>query len=241
MKNKSYIGISLVVLVFGIIFIPEIVGRFKNNQVVKADRLNQVEKPKKHSGLMTIDNVPDFLLTDQNNKAISNEFLLGQVYVLEFFFSTCPSICPIMNRNLLDIEKKFDTEKGFSIISITINPKYDTPEVLKNHAEHLGVTSENWHFLTTESQDYIHKLAKKFNIYVGENIDAPGGFEHSGLFALIDKNGKIRSRKDNFGNPILYYTALNYDDKDGFDENPIGKFRPGIDAIIEDIEKLLAE
>jgi len=241
MKNKSYIGISLVVLVFGILFVPEIVERFKNNQIVKADRLNKVETQKKHSNLMTIDNVPSFSLTNQDNQTISDKSLGGKVYVLEFFFSTCPSICPIMNRNLLDIEKKFANQKYFSIVSITINPKYDTPEVLKNHAEHLGVTSKNWHFLTTQSQDYIHKLAKKFNIYVGENQNAPGGFEHSGLFALIDKNGKIRCRKDDFGNPILYYTALNYDDKEGFDENPIGKFRPGVEAIIEDIEKLLTE
>ncbi len=241
MKNKSYIGITLVLLVFGIWAVPKIVDGFKNDKIVESDRLNKVEKSKKDSGLMTIDNVPSFSLTNQNNQTISNKDLLGKVYVLEFFFSTCPSICPIMNRNLIDVEKKFSDQKDFGVVSITINPKYDTPEVLKNHSEHLGATSENWHFLTSESQEEIHNLARKFNMYVGENLDAPGGFEHSGLFALIDKNGKIRCRTDNFGNPILYYSALNFLDKEGFEEDPLGKYHPQVDAIIEDIEKLLNE
>lgn len=241
MKNKSYIGISLVVLVFGIIFIPEIVKRIKSSEVTEADRLNKVEKPRTKSGLIKIAEAPSFQLTNQNNKLISNQDLLGKVYVLEFFFSTCPTICPIMNRNMLDIEQKFIKHDDFAIASITINPKYDTPEVLRDHAEALGVSSENWHFLTTENKEYIHQLAKKFNMYVGENMDAPGGFEHSGFFALIDKQGNIRCRTDRFGNPILYYTALNYDDPDGFEENPHGEFRPGIESIIEDIEKLLNE
>lgn len=240
MKNKSYIGITFILLVFGIWAIPKIVEGFKSNKIVEDDRLNKVVKTQK-SDLRIIADVPSFSLVNQHNQIITDQSLLGKVYVLEFFFSTCPTICPIMNRNMSDIEKKFSKEKDFGIVSITINPKYDTPEVLKNHAEHLGVTSKNWHFLTSDSQETIHNLARKFNIYVGENVNAPGGFEHSGLFALIDKNGKIRCRNDKFGNPILYYSALNFLDEEGFEEDPNGEFRPGVDAIIEDIEKLLTE
>lgn len=241
MKNKSYIGISLILLVFGILVIPEIIDRVKNKTVVEGDRLNKVESIKIDSGLFTIGKVPNFSLIDQNGQKLTNIDMLGKVYVLEFFFSTCPSICPIMNRNLLDIEKEFYSNTDFGIVSISINPKYDTPEVLKNHAQQLNIRSESWYFLTTESQEYIHKLAQEFNMYVDENINAPGGFEHSGLFALIDKQGNIRSRRDDYGNPIMYYTALNYSDKDGFEEDFEGKFRPGVDAIMEDIKKLLNE
>jgi protein SCO1/2 len=240
MKNKSYIGISLIILVFGIIFIPEIVKRYQNSQVVQSDRLNRPIPSKKKSGLVEMGDVPSFTLTTQDNETLSNTDLLGKVYVLEFFFSTCPTICPIMNENMKIIEKKFSNKNDFSIVSITINPKYDTPEVLKSHAEHLGITSDNWHFLTG-TQDYIHSLAKRFNLYVGENQEVPGGFEHSGLFALIDKDGNIRCRTDKFGNPILYYSGLNYLDEDGFEEDAFGEFRPGVDNIIEDIEKLLNE
>ena len=157
---------------------------------------------------------------------MANKNYAGKVYVLEFFFSTCPSICPIMNKNMVEIDKMFSKDKNFAIASITINPENDTPEVLKEHAKKLGVTSENWHFLTGD-KDYIFNLANKgFNLYVGENNKALGNFEHSGLFALIDKEGNIRCRKDKQGNPILYYDGLE---------------QTGVDAIKEDINLLLNE
>ena len=109
---------------------------------------------------------------------------------------------------MIDIQNQFFGNPNFGIASITIDPEYDTPQVLKEHADLLGVKSTNWHFLTGD-KDYIYDLANKgFNIFVGENSKASGGFEHSGLFALIDKNGNIRCRKDNYGNPIIFYDGL---------------------------------
>ena len=226
MKNKSYIGISFIILIFGIIFIPKIVDRIKNGSVVQDDRMSLSNKIVKEESLQKIGPAPKFELTDQNNVKISNKVYLGKVYVLEFFFSTCPSICPIMNKNMVAIEKEFANENDFGIASITINPENDSPEVLKAHAEKLEVTSANWHFLTGD-KDSIFELANKgFNLYVGENNKTLGNFEHSGLFALIDKQGNIRCRKDKQGNPILYYDGLE---------------KKGVDAIKEDIKILLKE
>lgn len=208
MKNKSYIGISFIVLIFGIWAVPKILAKFQ-----KAD-------------LVTIGPVPKFELTDQNNKKISNADYLGKVYVVEFFFSTCPTICPIMNQNMLKLQEEFYGNLNFGMASITIDPEHDTPAVLKAHADQLGVKNHNWHFLTGDKK-YIYDLALKgFNLYAGENDKQAGGFEHSGLFALIDKEGNIRCRKDSFDNPILYY--------DGLEES-------GIKMIKEDIKKLLEE
>ncbi|MFL9837176.1 SCO family protein [Flavobacterium sp. ST-75] len=208
MKNKSYIGISFIVLVFGIWAVKEIGERFSKSDLVE------------------IGPVPSFELTDQNNKTITDKDYLGKVYVVEFFFSTCPTICPVMNQNMVEIQNEFYGNPEFGIASITINPEYDTPKVLKQHAEDLGVKHYNWHFLTGD-KDYIFNLAEKgFNLYAGQNDKVPGGFEHSGLFALIDKDGNIRCREDQYGNPILYY--------DGLEEE-------GVKAIKEDIRKLLAE
>jgi protein SCO1/2 len=225
MKNKSYIGISLIILVFGILVVPKIVDRVKNNDIVKDDRLN-VQSTSVQSDLVKIGPVPEFTLTNQNNKTITNESYDGKVYVVEFFFSTCPTICPKMNANLIQIQQQFKGLKHFGIASITINPENDTPEVLKQHAKELEINSENWHFLTGDKA-YIYKVANKgFNIYAAQNNNANGGFEHSGLFALIDKQGIVRCRKDDFGNPILYYDGLE---------------KEGIKAIIEDIKLLLLE
>jgi len=210
MKNKSYsyIGISFVVLIFGIIFIPKIVDRCENHDIVRGERLDNVGGKQNETSLLTVGAAPKFELTDQNNKKITNADYLGKVYVVEFFFTTCPTICPKMNANMVDIQNTFFGNPNFGIASISIDPGRDTPQVLKNHAEALGAKSSNWHFLTG-SQDYILNLANKgFNVYAGKNDKIPGGFEHSGYFALIDKKGNIRSRRDEYGNPIVYYDGI---------------------------------
>ena len=209
LKNKSYIGISFVILVFGIYAIPKIIDRFQNNEIVKADRLDKVSNSSQNNeSLVKIGPAPKFELVNQDNVKISNETYKDKVYVLEFFFSTCPTICPKMNLSMLQIEKNFFGNPNFGIVSITIDPEHDTAKVLKEHRELLGVKSSNWNFLTGD-KTYIFDLSNKgFNLYAGENNKAKGGFEHSGLFALIDKNGDIRCRKDKYGNPILYYDSL---------------------------------
>jgi protein SCO1/2 len=208
MKNKSYIGISFIILIFGIWAVPKIIAKFQKSDLVE------------------IGPVPGFELTDQNDKKISDKDYLGKVYVVEFFFSTCPTICPKMNQSMLELQEAFYGNPNFGLASITIDPEHDTAAVLKEHANLLGVKHYNWHFLTGD-KEYIYNLANKgFNLYAGENNKAAGGFEHSGLFALVDKDGKIRCRKDAQGNPILYYDGLE---------------TSGVEAIKEDIKKLLEE
>lgn len=208
MKNKSYIGISFIILIFGIWAVPKIITKFQKSDLVE------------------IGPVPAFELTDQNKKKISNTDYLGKVYVVEFFFSTCPTICPKMNQSMLQLQEALYGNPNFGLVSITIDPEHDTALVLKEHAALLGVKHYNWHFLTGD-KSYIYSLANKgFNLYAGENNKAAGGFEHSGLFALVDKEGKIRCRKDAQGNPILYYDGLE---------------TSGVEAIKEDIKKLLEE
>jgi protein SCO1/2 len=227
LKNKSYIGISFIILLFGIYAVPKIIDRIQSNDVVKGDRLDKIGSAAKNDDkLVKIGPAPKFELINQDNKKITNETYKGKVYVLEFFFTTCPSICPKMNLSMLDIEDKFFGNPNFGIVSITIDPTHDTPAVLKAHAKLLGVKSSNWNFLTGDKA-YIFNLANKgFNLYAGENSKVNGGFEHSGLFALIDKNGNIRCRKDDFGNPILYY--------DGLDKKGVRDIQQDINILLKD-------
>ncbi|CAM3898049.1 SCO family protein [Flavobacterium sinopsychrotolerans] len=226
-KNKSYIGISFIVLIFGIYAVPKIVERIKKDKVVQGERLDRVNpKTADEDKLIKIGPAPKFELINQDNKKITNETYKGKVYVLEFFFSTCPTICPKMNESMLLIEKKFFGNPNFGIVSITIDPEHDNPQVLKDHAKLLGVKSLNWNFLTGDKA-YIFNLANKgFNLYAGENKKVAGGFEHSGLFALIDKNGNIRCRNDEFGNPILYY--------DGLDKKGVRNIQQDINILLEE-------
>ena len=245
MKRKySYIGLSLIILVFGIIFIPKIVKTITSDEVVKADRLN-VKGAEKRSNtnkkLAYIEingkkkKAPDFQLVNQDGDTISNKDYLGKVYVAEFFFTTCPTICPIMNQNLVEVQEEFQDKEDFGIVSFSIDPKHDTPEVLKSYADNYGIDHPNWNLLTGE-KDAIYGLANGgFNIYAGEDSDVPGGFAHQGLFALVDKEGYIRSRLDRFGNPIIYYRGSVKRNKSVVK----GEEEPQIDILIEDIKKLL--
>jgi protein SCO1/2 len=241
MKNTSYIGISLIILIFGIIFIPKIVDRISNDEVVENDRLNIGKGLTKSDELSYIElygenkKVPDFQFVNQNGDSISNKDYLGKVYVVEFFFTTCPSICPIMNENLVEVEKELGENKDFGIVSISIDPLHDTPEVLKEYAENYGIDNPNWNFLTGDKQD-IYTLANKgFGIFANTDESVPGGFAHSGLFALIDREGYVRSRLDKFGNPIIYYKGSIERNKSILE----GEEEPQIDILIEDLKKLL--
>jgi protein SCO1 len=212
-KKYSYIGISFIILLFGIYVVPKVVKKFQ-----KAD-------------LVTFNKVPDFKFINQNGNTITNKNFEGKVHVVEFFFTTCPSICPIMNRKMVDIQNEFYGNPNFAILSFSITPETDTPEVLSQYAKDHNITSKNWHMLTGKGEKYVYELSNNgFKLYAGKTEGEHGGFEHSGLFALIDKNGNIRSRRDAHGNPIMYYRAL--------EENT---FPDQITELKEDIKLLLNE
>ncbi|MCI2229355.1 SCO family protein [Polaribacter sp. MSW13] len=231
-KKYSYVGITFIILLFGIYVVRNLDRRSKENDLVQEDRLNKVDKDYvKNNALFTFDKVPEFEFTDQNGETISNKDYKGKVYVVEFFFSTCPTICPIMNKKMLTIQDDFSSESDFGIASFSITPDIDTPEILKEYAKKNRITHKNWHLLTGKSDEVVYALANKgFKLYAGKGDEEHGGFEHSGLFALVDKNGYIRSRKDDYGNPIMYYRAL---EEQGFSDQ--------IKELKEDIKILLNE
>ena len=162
---------------------------------------------------------------------IGNEDFKGKVYVAEFFFTRCPSICIEMNKNMKILDDIYGEREDFGIASFTIDPDNDTPTTLKKYAELIDVKSKNWHFLTGDKKDIYELSNKGFNIFSSINKAVDGGFEHQGFFALIDQNGYIRSRSNEYGTPIVYYSGITNEN-----ENV-----QGIEMIKEDIEKLLNE
>lgn len=218
MKKQLGIGLILLLLAVGVYFI------FSN--------MNRTD-------LYEVMEVPSFELTNQNQEIISQSDMLGKVYLVEFFFSNCPTICPVMKTNLMEINEEIN-HPDFGIISITIDPKRDTPIALKVQRDRLKIQNPNWHFLTGD-RDYIYDLSKEFNIYIGKDYTTAEGLNHSGKLALVDKNGKIRSRYNEKGMPILYYSGLNYSDREGKNESLGGEFHPEVDYLKEDILKLLNE
>lgn len=244
--NYSYIGIAFVILVFGIIFVPKIVDRVTNKDITREEsrsvNVSKDEDIKKQSDLAFLEingapkKMPAFSFINQNGETITNEDYNGKVYVVEFFFTTCPTICPRMNRNLVDIQNTFPDNENFGVASFTINPEFDTAEVLKAYAQKYKITNPNWNLMTGD-ESIIFQLANEgFNLYTAKDEEVEGGFEHSGNFALIDKNGFIRSRVVN-KNPIIYYNGMISEeekiDDDGQEQQ--------ITILKDDIKKLLNE
>lgn len=239
-KKYTYVWVSTIILVFGIFAVYEITKRLKDGTVVENDRMN-IESLQSDLGFILTNGkkrkVPAFSFLNQDSLLISDKDYLGKVYVVEFFFTTCPTICPIMTKNLVVLQNTFKEYENFGVASFTINPRYDTPTVLKKYSERYGITDVDWHLLTGD-QEEIYQLAQEgFYIVANEVEDAPGGFEHSGMFALVDKNGYIRSRDDEHGNPLIYYRGT-ITEKQGVSKE--GEPQQ-ITILKEDIKKLLLE
>ena len=231
MKNYRYVGLIIILIVFGLLFIPKIIDRVANNTQVESNR-SVPAKPMAYIKLNgEAKKVPEFLMLNQDSLLIGNEDFIGNVYLAEFFFTRCPTICPIMNENMKVLDARFGDRQDFGIASFTIDPDNDKPHVLKQYSENYGIKSQNWHFLT-DKKSRVYELANSgFSIFAGINPAVAGGFEHQGYFALIDKNGYIRSRVDRFDNPIVYYSGLDLVDQD----------IQGVDMLLEDVELLLKE
>ena len=241
-KKYTYVWVSLIVLIFGIIVVPRIVDTVSSGSIVENDRLNNSNATSSQKlAYILLDGkrrkVPSFEFINQDSVLVSDKDYLGKVYVVDFFFTRCPSICPVMTTNLVSVQNNFIGEKDFAIASFSITPDFDTPAVLREYVEKYEVNNENWNLMTGD-HDSIYQLANAgFNIFAAEMPDVPGGFEHSGLFALVDKDGYLRSRIDEFGNPIVYYRGAILEEKGANDQGETEE----IGILKEDIKKLLEE
>lgn len=141
--------------------------------------------------------IADFSLVNQLGDTITNSDVSGKVYVADFFFTSCPTICPLMKKEMLRVYEKYQENPNFKILSHSIDVAHDTPEVLKDYAERLGVNdARTWNFLTGD-QEKIFELGQTsyLTTAMADQLE-PGGFLHSGAFLLIDQQGRIRGVYD---------------------------------------------
>jgi protein SCO1/2 len=234
MSNKKdtpyYIGLGIVIIIFGYFAVTNVIDYVQKNKVVDSNR-SEDRIPVADKFLKKFNKVPDFEFINQNGDTITNKDLLGKVYVIDFFFTTCPTICTPMSMNMSKVSQALEEQKDFRAISITIDPDNDQPDVLKDYAQKYDA-NDNWYFLTG-NKEATYKLSREgFNAYVAESENQDIRFEHSGNFALVDRDGYIRSRKvkidDQNENWIYHYN--------GVQENDIPA---QIEEIIQDAETLL--
>jgi protein SCO1/2 len=140
--------------------------------------------------------IPPFKFINQYGDSISDKSLAGKIYVADFFFTSCPSICPIMQRNMLTVYNAFKDTGDVKIVSFTIDPKYDSVKVLKKYADKLGVTGNSWWFLQGKKDNTYQLAEKNYLVAVSADSTVAGGYVHQGYFVLVDKQKRVRGSYD---------------------------------------------
>lgn len=158
---------------------------------------------------------PDFTFVNQDSQLVTNATFAGKIYVTDFFFTSCPTICPKMKKQMLRLYERYQNDDRIMLLSHSIDTKRDTVGKLRSYAAGLGVSSEKWHFVTGD-KDQIFEIADDYFSIARDDPSAPGGFDHSGRFILVDKNRHIRSFCD-------------------------GTDPQSVDQFMEDIDRLLAQ
>lgn len=164
----------------------------------------------------TYHTIAGFRFLNQDSTWITNETFDGKVYVADFFFTSCPTICPIMKTQMVRIYEEFEGNSEVALLSHSIDPQHDSVAVLRDFSERLGVESSQWHFVTGDKDDIYDLGETSYMVVAGEDQAAPGGYIHSGAFLLVDKQRRIRGVYD-------------------------GTVKEEVDQLIKDINKLLNE
>lgn len=194
--------ISLVLIAFIVVSCGE-------NSGSKLPILGRQEYKEVNGKLDTIyHTVPDYSFVDQDSIEVTPSTFQNKIYVADFFFGTCPTICPVMKQQMLRVYDAYKDNPNFAILSHTIDPEHDTVAYLKDFSVKLGVPdNQTWHFVTGD-KDEIYEIgsAAGYMVPVGEDADAPGGYIHSGAFILVDQERRIRGFYD--GTKPMDVTAL---------------------------------
>ncbi len=173
---------------------------------------------KEVNGLITKDTIPhriaDFKFVNQDSTIVTNASFKNKIYVADFFFINCPSICPEMSKQMYRVYEKFLENEHVSLLSHTIDPSYDTVAALSNYARLLGVNSTKWQFVTGDKEQIYDIGETSYMVVANEDENAPGGFIHSSAFLLIDKERQVRGVYD-------------------------GTIASQVDLLMKDIDKLL--
>ena len=177
------------------------------------DELPILGQEKEVNGKMMQHQIPDFAFLNQDSVLVTNETFKDKIYVADFFFTSCPTICPKVKKQMQRIYDNYSDNPNLLLLSHTIDVKRDTVGKLREFAENMGVSSSRWHFVTGD-HDKIYEIADDYFSIAIEDPNAPEGFDHSGRLLLIDENRHIRAFAD------------------GTDEKEVNRFMKDIDKLL---------
>ena len=136
--------------------------------------------------------VPDFILTDQDGKTVTNDDLRGKIWIADFIFTRCQGPCPLMTARMLEMQRALVKAPEIKLVSVTVDPEYDTPEVLKAYAEANHADPDRWKFLTGDKAVIEKLVTEGFMQHLAEENGEP---VHGTMFLVVDGNGMVRSAR----------------------------------------------
>lgn len=157
-----------------------------------AQTLPYIGEPKMVEGQEVNHTIPDFSFIDADSAVVDNKALSNNIYVADFFFTYCPSICPKVKQQMIRVYDKYEKEDALKLVSHTLDPIRDDPQTLKEYAAGLGVDTNKWLFLTGDKTK-IWDMAREYFVTVLADEEAPSGIDHSGKMILVDKDGHVRA------------------------------------------------
>jgi len=201
-SKRIFLGVLLLIPIYGLWLFKDMI--FNGGDKSRFPTLEVVTKP---DGATAI--IPEFSFVNQDNEIITNETYKGKIYIADFIFTTCPSICREMTFHMNYLQGKLSKYDNILYLSHTINPEYDTPKILKEYAKRyeteLAADLSTWNFVTGDKHE-IYEIAKSYLVHASESSNPDdGGFIHQGHFVLVDTQGRIRCGYDSNGNPIGAY------------------------------------
>jgi protein SCO1/2 len=181
----------------------------------KDDKLPVYGEISVENGDSVYHSIRDFSFINQDSQVVNNASFEGKIYISDFFFTSCPTICPKVKKQMLRIYDAFENEPRLEFISHSIDSKRDSVPVLKAYAKKINISSDRWHLVTGDKKE-IYDIARDYFSIAVEDPNAPGGYDHSGYIILVDKDRHIRAYCD-------------------------GTNEEEVDEFMEKIKKLLAE
>lgn len=162
--------------------------------------------------------IRDFTFMDQDSQIITNETFADHIYIADFFFTTCPTICPKVKQQLIRVRDAFPDEGRLKFLSHSIDTRRDSVPTLRKFADKLNISSDRWHLVTGDKKD-LYDIAEDYFSIAKEDPNAPGGYDHSGYIILVDKNRHIRAYCD------------------GTDPDKVDAFMKDIQKLIDEIDE----
>ena len=187
-----------IITIFIALFLSSCIERVQKKTELKVYGSQEI-LVKNENGEEVIENITlqidSFLVMDQDSALITANHFKNKIYVVDFFFTHCPTICPIMTKNMAKVYDAFKEDENILFLSHTIDVKNDSVPQLKKYANTIGISSSKWHMVTAE-KNVIYNLAKQYMVSAEEDPNSPGGYMHSGAFILMDGQHRIRGYYD---------------------------------------------